>query len=156
MPFISGPYTAAYKSADPGQLKAGFRIVETVHKEDIIGDDFGETIQEQIYLGENVQCLFDLMEHAVALNVLIPYGVWGLIGQVGRQDVASTLAGALVFTAIAGTPAALIPATLTATNAIIAANFDVDLLFSPRLREVPVRMQLLPFTSTGERHFSFT
>jgi hypothetical protein len=71
-------------------------------------------------------------------------GVMGVIGRL-RYD----LSQALVLTAIAGTPAASSPATLTASQAILAANFPWKLLFGPTLRKFPLRMDLLPYTATG-------
>lgn len=62
----------------------------------------------------------------------------------------------MVLTATPNTPAAAAPASLTATASILAPNFDARLLFDSRLREVPVRLQLLPFSSTGIRWFTIT
>lgn len=100
--------------------------------------------------------VFTLNEFSTTLNVLTNYGAWGVIGQVGRQAIQSSLAGALVLTAVTGTPSASTPATLTASQAIIAEDFDVDLVFASELREIAMRMRLLPFSSTGQRWWTFT
>ena len=156
MAYISGPATCTYKSVDVGEIRDGFRLIQTQAGVPVTGDDYADSVQELIYRGGNCFMVFTLNEFSTTLNVLTNYGACGLIGQVGRQAIQSSLAGALVLTAVAGTPAASTPATLTATNAIMAEDFDIELLFDSRLREVPVRMRLLPFSSTGQRWWTFT
>lgn len=78
----------------------------------------------------------------------------GTIGQlysaanpIGR--LATAAGAALVLTAVANTPAAATPASLTAAVALLAENYDVRLLFDSQLRPVPIRMQLFPQDSAG-------
>jgi len=52
--------------------------------------------------------------------------------------------GALVLTAMANTPAAASPATITFPYARVASNFPIRQLFASRLRRLPLRMQIYP------------
>ena len=79
---------------------------------------------------------------------------------------AEDLAKALALTAVTGTPAAVSnagsspgrPTSLTGTYSIIAPGQSGQLFLNPKLRHVPLFMQLLPYPSaTGDyRHFVTT
>ena len=77
-------------------------------------------------------------------------------GVIGRLYYDMSLA--LVLTAVAGTPAATSPATLTASKAIIAPGFNARLTFGPTLRTVPLRFLLLPYivSTTNVQSFVLT
>lgn len=145
MGFIAGQYLVTYGGSTVGQIKEGITIDHTVMKQKIQGDNMGLADQDGIYLGSNVYGSFTLLEYnaTAARAAFWPYGASYLSGGiVGRLD--SGLAAALVLTAIAGTPASSLPATLTLTYAILAEGFPVGLLFRPTLREIPIRMQAYP------------
>jgi hypothetical protein len=57
--------------------------------------------------------------------------------------LASTKGVPLVLTAVANTPAASSPATLTAAKAIISPDQNLQMVFNSTLREVPLRWDIL-------------
>lgn len=154
MAFIAGGYTAVYNSVTIGQVESGFRIDHSLFKRLIIGDNFAEGPQDAVNRGAAVFCSFAMMNWdtvvgSAALRAIWPYGSSYLdhTEAVGKLDVGSSLVKSLVLTAITATPAAANPATLTLTNAILAENFNVSILFAPDLRTMPVRMRAYPSQS---------
>lgn len=122
-------------------------------------DAYGNATIDYIYRGGNCYCQFD--SKAYKAGSTSPFWPWGAMGvmvttaaPIGR--LASAVASAFVLTAVANTPAAAAPATLTATKAILAPNFSGDLLFNSKLRRVPVRLQFLPYVSTDTIWFALT
>lgn len=71
------------------------------------------------------------------------------MGTVGRTDVGSSLVKQIVLTAVAGTPAAAAPATMTFPKSILREGFPIELLFAPDLREVPLQFRIYPDSTTG-------
>ena len=151
MSFIAGPYTVTYKAINAGQIQDGIRLIENYRAEPIIGDSYGDSEQDEVYRGGNVHFLFTLMEwdKIIDSGALYPHAARGVIGQVGRLPVQQSLVGALIFTAVAGTPAATQPASITVSKAKIARDFDIETFFGNRLRAVPVRMQAFPYSSSA-------
>ena len=147
MSFIAGGYTAVWNSLSVGQIAAGSRITHQVFKRLISGDAYAESPQDGVYRGGEVVIGFTSLEYDAAAIQTIkwPYSAtkWDL-GTVGRTDVGSSLAKSLIFTAVAGTPAAATPATMTFAKAILHENFPVEVLYAPDLREVPLRMRVYP------------
>lgn len=145
--FIAGGYTATWNSLALGQAADGYRISHQVFKQLVTGDTYAEAPQEAIYRGAEATIQFTLVEFGEGgiQSIKWPYSAtkWQ-IGTVGRADVISAIAKTLVLTAVAGTPAAASPATLTAGYAILHENFPVEVLYAPKLREVPLRMRLYP------------
>lgn len=158
MGVIAGPYTSTHDAAAFGFIENGFDLEFTADGKDlIVGDNLGGSIQDGVYRGGQCFISFTMMEYDIAevKSMLWPYGVLGEHGQVGRLD--SNLASVLVLTAVAGTPAALEPATLTANLAILAENFPVRLLLASRARRLPIRLRLYPFNDAGTiRWFKLT
>lgn len=146
MSFIAGPYTATYKQLALGQTADGFRLTHSFFKRLITGDSYAQSPQDDVYQGAEMFCQFRLIEYNAAGTkaAMWPYGTYLTMGTVGRVSKQQGLAGSLVLTALAGTPAAGTPATLTFSYAILAEGFPVDLLFAPDLREVPLRMRVYP------------
>lgn len=147
MSFIAGGYTATWNTAALGQAAAGYRLSHEVFRRLVRGDTYAESPQDGIYRGAEVSLAFTMIEYdAAGLQAIKwPYSAskWTL-GTVGRTDVGGSLAKSLVLTAIAGTPAATVPATLTLTLSILHENFPVEVLFAPDLREIPLRMRVYP------------
>jgi hypothetical protein len=148
MSFIAGPYTATYKGSALGQTADGYRVSHQFFKRLILGDSYAQTPQDEVYQGAEVFVQMRLIEYDAAgvQSVMWPYGAYMNVGQVGRVSRQQSLAGALVLTAVAGTPAATVPSSVTLTNAILAEGFPVELLFAPDLREVPLRLRVFPST----------
>lgn len=150
---IAGRYSGTYNSVDVGITKQGYELQISAEAEMINETDaFGMAVIDWIYRGGNAFLQFT--GRAYKAGVITPFWPWGAMGvmattaaPVGR--LASAVAAAMVITAAANTPAAAAPASLTATLALLAPNFDGRLLYDSRLRDVPVRLQLLPSTSSG-------
>jgi hypothetical protein len=151
MPFIAGPYTATYGGAALGQAADGYRVSHSFFKRLITGDTYAQAPQDEVYQGAEMFCQMRLIEFdAAGVNAIMwPYGAYLTNGQVGRVSRQQNLALPLVLTAVAGTPAANLPATLTLTTAILAEGFPVELLHAPDLREVPLRLRVFPAPLTG-------
>lgn len=150
MSFLAGRYTATLNSLALGQTAEGFRLSWQVFKRLITGDAFGEGKQDGIYRGMDLFLAYQLLEFnaAGALTAMWPYSSTFLDASgVGKMDVVSSLAKALVMTAIAGTPAAATPATMTFPTVALAEGFNVDVLYAPDLREVPIRQRIYPNAS---------
>jgi hypothetical protein len=93
---------------------------------------------------------------------LAAFWPWGSLGVIFTAAapiarLASAVAAAMVLTSTANTPAAASPASLTGSLSILAPNYPGSLLFDSRLREVPVRLALLPSVNSGTgTHFTTT
>ena len=149
MAFIAGPYTVTYNSLALGILEDAPSLEMTGSVDPIVGDNYGDSVQDGVYRGGNLFFDMVLQEYnaAGAAAAFWPYAALGTMGQVGRMI--SSMAQGLVFTAVAGTTASALPATITAPNTILAPNFPVRLLFGSRLRNVPLRFQCLPYYDSG-------
>lgn len=147
MSFISGGYTATWNSLAIGQTADGYRLTHQVFKRLITGDTYAETPQDAVYRGAEASIAMRLIEYnAAAVETLKwPYSAtkWTL-GIIGGLDIVTSFVKSLVLTAVASTPAAAAPASLTASKAILHENFPVEILFAPDLREVPMRLRLYP------------
>jgi hypothetical protein len=147
MSFIAGRYTATWNSLALGQTAEGLRLSHQFFKRLITGDAYAESPQDAVYRGAEVTAAFRLIEYdAAALpTIMWPYSATFLsMGVIGRTDVGSAIAKSLILTAMAGTPAAATPASLTLPQSILQEGFPVEILFAPDLREVPLRMRVYP------------
>lgn len=159
MSFIAGGYTVTLGGSTVGQIQDGIMLEQTLNGEPVRGDTFGDTIQDFVFRGGDVFMNMVLLEYDAtsAKTAFWPWSTtWGRItsGIVGKLGTA--MAAALVLTAVAGTSAATAPATLTANKAILAPGFPVQMLFAPRLRSIPIRLQLLPYNATNDQFFVLT
>lgn len=152
MAFLAGRYTATFNSLACGQTADGWRPSHQFFKRLITGDAWAQAPQDAVYQGAEFLIGGRLIEYdaAAVASAMWPYNAtkWTM-GVVGRTDVGSSLVKSLVLTAVAGTPAASTPATLTIPRAILQEGFPVELLFAPDLREVPLRFRAYPDSSTG-------
>ncbi|OGT57668.1 MAG: hypothetical protein A3E01_02720 [Gammaproteobacteria bacterium RIFCSPHIGHO2_12_FULL_63_22] len=144
MSFIAGAYTVTYNALALGQARDGYRLRVSPAVEEITGDNYGDTVQDGVYRGGSCFLQMDLLEYNAAAiqTAMWPYGTFGTLGVIGRLQTA--LAKQIVMTAVAGTPAASTPATVTFARAILAPGQQTELLFAPRLRIVPIMFQILP------------
>lgn len=152
-PFTSGRYDGQLGGSALGQTGDGVRNTHEVSKQLIIGDNFGDAVQDAVYRGMNLFTEFTLLEFesAKAEAAFWPYGNMYKMGVIGRLDVATdssqaTIVAQLVFTALANTPAALdaAPLSFTLPLAILREGFPVQILYGPVAREVPVAMRIYP------------
>jgi hypothetical protein len=143
--FIAGRYTATYGGLALGQTADGIRLSFQRFVQQVRGDAFAQTVQDQVLQGGEMDLAARLIEYDAAA---VQSAMWPLsttifaMGQVGRLDVQSNLIKQIVLTAVAGTPAAATPATITLPRCILKENFPVELLFAPALREVPLRWRV--------------
>jgi len=155
MAFIAGAYNVTITDAnkDLGQLQDGVTLTFRRYYEEVRGDNFAQGVQELITRG--LDCFMDMVllefDAEGAIFAYWPeggldFGATGIPGRVVTTDIGPTprLASSLTLGAIAGTTAAENILSLGVFSAILAPGFDVSLLFAPRLRIVPLRLQLFP------------
>ena len=154
--FVVGSYAATYNGTSTGITREGYRITHDRKAETIESSDlYGKMMLDAIEQGANVTCEFNAMAFIKGLPVLNNftgslYQAWAAASPMGR--LFSDMAKAWVMTVTANTPAAgagLGPATLTASKAILAPNYSATHLYDNRLRELPLRLQFLPYTSSS-------
>jgi hypothetical protein len=160
--FVAGHYTATYNSKAVGQTEDGFRIDFTVLKRIVTGDQFGQTPQDGIYLGQEVFVQYTIIEPEAAGidDIRFPYsdtvGTPWEVGVCGTMDVRGAGTGSptskalsLVLTAVSGTTAANdAEATVTFPLTILAENFPISMLLGNDLRSIPIRQRVYPNVST--------
>lgn len=149
MSFIAGSYSVSYDGATVGQILDGVRLQHSFFKQLITGDNFAQSPQDAVFQGAQHFAQFSLMEYdnAKAATAFYPYGsAWFTMDTViGTLDSANSMV--LLLTALAGTPAAAAPATITCNLSILAEGFPVELLLAPALRTIPLRMRIYPNSS---------
>lgn len=160
----SGRYTMTYNAVDVGMTKEGATLEITPMLQALSPSDaHGQTIYDLIYQGANCYIGWTAPRWMAGfITPLWPYGaalgtISSAAAPIGR--IGSDIASALVMTVVANTPAAangVGPATLTASKSVLAPNFNVNILFDARLRETPIRLQMLPYVSTNVVHFTTT
>lgn len=150
---IAGRYSSTYNAVDTGITENGYELEQSSRQEVVEQTDaFGESAIDGVYRGGNVFVMFD--SKAYKAGSITPFWPWGAMGvlltsaaPLGR--LASAVAAAHVLTAVANTPAAAAPATLTGTLGILAPNQSARLLFNSKVRNVPIRLQYLVYDATG-------
>ncbi len=150
MAFIAGGFTATWNALAVGQLANGFTLSHKFFKRLVTGDNYAEAPQDGIFRGAEMFIDFTCIafDAAAIQSLMWPYSAtrWDM-GVVGRTDVGGSLAKSLVLTAVAGTPAATTPATLTTLLSILAEGFPMSILLAPDLREAPIKLRIYPSTS---------
>lgn len=147
---ISGPYTVTWGGVTLGITEDGLELEHVGYAEPVRGDNLGDSKQDGVYRGGDVFINFVLQEYSKTLvangHTVAPWhpyhATYGRVGQVGVLQ--SNQAAQLLFSAVAGTPAANNPAAVRVYSAILAENFPIRLLFASRHRKIPMRMQALP------------
>jgi hypothetical protein len=167
--FISGRYSSQYNSNDVGITENGYELsFETMHETINESDAYGQTILDSIWRGGNVTCDFtSLAAKTGSLVAFWPYGgsitapTAGTLGVLVDPTVAapnklpigqlaSNIAKPFGMTVAAGTPANNVGApgglqTITANYALLRENFPAKLLFSSKLKKVPVSLRFYPY-----------
>lgn len=156
---IAGRYAGAYTPPAGSPLNFGiltddgYELSATPKSEDInMTDAYGGSLLDFIYRGADWRLRARAKEFAADLmKIAWPWGMGTgalspRMGIIGRRG--SDIAGSLVLTAQAGTPAAASPGpvTLTAGLSVVAPNSVMALLLTSKVREVPVEMVLLPYS----------
>lgn len=143
-----------YNALAQGYTRRGLTLHYQSHAERVDESDvYGRTLLDLIYQGGDIE--LDYIARVYGTNVLSAFWPWGggTFGVISTyaQPVATLGSGvgqAFVATATANTPAATLPATLTASKAILSPDVDQQLIYSSTARDVPIRLVCLP-TETG-------
>lgn len=157
---IAGAYTGTYNAVAVGFTQKGFELAQTFKLELIDETDvYGLTTIDAVYRGGDAFIQFESRTYKAGATT--PFAPWGALGTISTTAapigrLASAVASATVLTAVANTPAAAAPASLTASLSILAENFDGKLLFDSRLRNVPVRLRLYPSGTSPLIWFTLT
>lgn len=152
--FVSGRYSSTFNSSDCGITQQGYTLQQDSAAELINQTDaYGDSVIDWVYRGGNVFLQFESKAYkAGSVAPFWPYYTLGKLSgsanPIGR--LASSIAASMVLTSTANTPAASAPATLTGTYALLAPNSPANLLFDSRVRNVPVRLQFLPYASGSD------
>lgn len=165
---ISGPYTATWNANSLGtQNDDGYILAGTFQGQEVnLSDAYGMTLVEAIWRGLNWRVRFRGLEFNKPgiLASMQAFGATGsptttftpVLANIG--DRYSKFAQPLVLTAILSYPPCM-PATLTALNAIVAPQSNVEYLMTSKVREAPFEMVLLPYLTTvssGSSNLAFT
>ena len=142
-------------AADVGIMERGYRMSLSYFKERIRQtDQFARSTIDGVYQGLDTTIDGIATEWKSgtlqALAAYTPITATGstslLLSTIGRLD--SDVAGSLVLTSTAGTPAAAAPATLTAALTIISEK-TLEWILSSEHRKIPFQWQILPHDAGG-------
>lgn len=166
---VSGPYTGTWNAFALGtQNDDGFVLAGTYQGQEINASDaYGMTLVEAIWRGLNWRVRFRSLEwnKAGILAAINTFGSTGgptttltpTLANIG--DRWSKYAQALNLTAILGNPPTT-PQTLTASNAVVAPQSNIEAMLTSKAREAPFEMVLLPYQATvgslSNQNISFT
>ena len=169
--FVAGAYVGTYTppagaAAALGITETGYRIGQQFRYQEINETDvWGETTIDVIFRGQRCEIggIFDEV-NAPLFRLMFPFT--GTVTPTGATNLqagvvgglGSDSAGAVVLTAVAGTPAASTPATQTFPLVIPAPGFDFERVFNSKLRQTPFRLLALPknFGAGDNRFWSAT
>lgn len=153
---ISGPYVGLWNALPLGtQSDDGF-ILSVNHQGQEINatDAYGQTLVESIWRGMNWRCrLRGLEANKTGLAGLLQmFGQTGAAGTLTPQLTAigdrwSNYCKTLLLTAILGSPPTT-PQTLTALSAGLAPGQSTELMHTSKMKEVPIEMVFLPYSTT--------
>lgn len=153
---VSGPYTATWNGHSLGtQNDDGYVLMGTYQGQEINASDaYGMTLVEAVWRGLNWRLRFRGLEFNKA-GILASLQAFGASGNSATTltpvlqsigDRFTKFAQALVLDTILADPPSM-PATLTATNAIVAPQSNVEYMFTSKMREAPFEMVLLPYSA---------
>lgn len=154
---VSGPYTGTWNAFalgtqnDDGYVLSGQYAAQEINQ----SDAYGMTLVEAIYRGINWKFRFRGLEfnRPGILAIIQMFGSTGApsttftptLGVVGQRY--SLAAQALVLTAVLPNPPTFVQ-TLTALNAVVAPQTNMEQMLTSKVREAPLEMVLLPYSTT--------
>lgn len=159
---VSGPYVGTWNSLPFGTLNDdGFILNCTIQGQEVnLSDAYGMTLTEAIYRGQNWRCRIRGLEwNKTGLLALLQQFGARVAGQLtpiltNIGDLYTTYSKVMVLTAILANPPT-VPQTLTATNASIAPNSQSEFMFTSKLREMPLELVLIPYSTViGSQTFN--
>jgi len=156
---ISGPYVGTWDAFPLGtQNDDGFVLMATLQGQEVNESDaYGMTLVEAIYRGQNWRMRLRGLEwnKTGLLSALQTFGVTGGLPASNINPILTAIGDrwtkycqALLLTAILANPPST-PQTLTATNAGFAPNTTSEMLFTSKVRELPMEFVLIPYASGG-------
>ena len=154
---ISGPYVGTWAALPLGILNDdGFELACTIQGQEVNETDtYGLTLTEAIYRGQNWRCRMRGLEwnRTGLLSILQMFGQTGAVGtftpmllNIGNRW--TSFCFPLVLTSVLGNPPAT-PASITAVNAGFAPNSQSAFDLTSKVREMPLELTLIPYTSSG-------
>lgn len=163
---LAGAYAATYTvpSGSPaavGITRDGYRPTLAILEEDVRqSDQFGRTLIETFYQGARcgLSCTF-LEWNVPVLNMLFPYGsllntgagkfiVSNTANPIGRRG--SDVAGSLILTATANTPAAAKPATVTYGKIKPVNDRDMEWSYNSTHRVMSAAFESILYLSSSD------
>lgn len=163
---VSGPYLGTWNALTLGVMDDnGFVLRCVIHGQEMNRtDQFGQTLVEGVYQGQDWRARFNGLEFkAGLLAALQAFGAADRVGNtlnptlsgviVGLQanginvgDLFTNYANPLVLTAVLGNPPTA-PQSLTATNAIVAPEMNTEMSLTSKIRELPLELCLIPYNT---------
>lgn len=154
---VSGPYTATWNASSLGtQNDDGYVLRGTYQGQEVNQSDaYGMTLVEAIWRGLNWRMRFRGLEFNKP-GILASIQTFGSSGAAATTftpvlqsigDRFSKFAQALILNSILGVYPPAMPTTLTALNAVVAPQNDVEYLMTSKVREAPFEMVLLPYSA---------
>lgn len=155
--FIAGGFLGTWtppagSPAALGLTEQGYRIRHSFRTQEIAETDiYGETPIEVIYRGGRLE-VGGLFQEVLASIFRLMFPFAGIVTPTGVTNqqigvagiLGSSVAGALVLTAAAGTPAIATPATQTFPFLIPAGGFEFERVYNSKLRQTPFQLMALP------------
>lgn len=155
---LAGAYTVTYDGTSIGIFvgEDGFPVITQKELSKPIGPTsrYGRSKADSVQLGLDFVWAAVLLEAGKGMPALTPYAAFGVQPLVGTLKY--SYAKALVMTAVAGTPAAATPATLTASKAILADGHEGKLMYGPDVRQLALALDLLPYILSGSTVGNFS
>ncbi len=154
---VSGPYVGIYNGSALGtQNDDGFVLQGAFTGQEVNQSDaYGMTLVEAIWRGLNWRLRLRGLEwnKPGILAAIQAFGSSGAstttftptLANIGNRYTA--FAQAVVLTSILGAYPPTIPSTLTAMNAIVAPQSNVEYLMTSKVREAPFEFVLLPYSA---------
>lgn len=148
--FPPGPYEVTYKGTTIGLMEGPIRGQDQHIASPIRASLYGQTVIDWINQGAAHYVAFVVKEWDAGAKAAM-WQAGAALGQVDEAGILmNTKAGALVLTAVAGTPAATEgPVTRTYPLAMLLPGHNLDVTFGPEERNVPIVMVALPEVSSG-------
>lgn len=154
---VSGAYTGTWNSKALGtQNDDGFQLLGSFTGQEVNQSDaYGMTLVEAIWRGINWRVRFRGLEWNKP-GILATMQAFGSTGDpaLGFTPILSNIgnrytlfAQPLVLNSILGAYPPTTPQTLTAINAIVAPQSNVEYIMTSKVREAPFEMVLLPYAA---------
>lgn len=175
-PYIAGGYTVTYNALSLGNTDEGINHEFSLNGEPIRADNMADAMQDMVLRGGDMYLDMVLAEFGTLENNNAKGAFWHMSSTWGKYDNAmigrlavgaddaNSIAKTLIMTRIiaigGGGVEQTVPATMTYKRVILAPNYPVRMLFAPRLRRVPIRFQVFPYTdvadSNAKKYFTST